>query len=1529
MRKASILPLKTNHTLFALSRTLRLALAAVCLFLAPIARSQTFVPGNPTDVTAQLGNEVNPSITIDGGNPSNIVVVAASETLGLVNPLVVSYSVNKGKTWATNIIAAEDPLPINTAYYVGLEEGQSGMIYTTDTLSNGIAGDSSFTDIQPTNYISLTFSVAATDNGTAASNYFAIEMGTDWFVSTNLLVGSTPPGSDFVYVSTPYTNLASAWNQLKINSAGVTIGPPGTNDLSGLITGVGIVELGPGGWSYNQFQIAAKVNTVITTNIYVEDWGSIKGGSSATLPTVGWRVVSATTNNPPSAGIIQVEGARNATGEDALQPAYGYPSAAFDSYGNLYVSYIPSGFQGVAIALSTNFGASFMPLTFLASADATEAPRIAGGPATDPGTAWVVYKDYSLPGTPLMAQGFLATNLGTNILFGQPLTIPGTSAGGYPDVSVGPAGQVMVAYQNNLTNSGASKIFVNLNTNAFGTNGFGQPITVTSDAVGGLTYIPAQSTGIGIDAAVGVAWDADAYSPYYGRAYVIYSALAGGTQEIGFRYSTNSGTSWSSEDILNDDTSGNSHFMPRVAVDPVTGIVATSWYDCRNDQGSGTPPIVQTTSKSVGFKQLAVTSVLISSNGITNPSLDIETNQIDPTTIGLTISGNNLLGTIVSNNNTNIIYILAAGKPYITVTFEGEMGTNAGSTNTTVMLTITDTLPDVYTSGSASDLEPVVYTTISAKGGTSFVPNEQAVSSAVQINPNSPINPPVFGYGSLNIGSQSPLGFGNYTGLAFYAGQFYPAWADNSDIGLTNPNGPLSNFDITISQVVVPTADLTLSVSNFPNPVLSDGVIAYYLQVINNGPNASTCVVTDVLPANVTFVPAQTVPSLGATYTFKNQVFVLTVPSLAAHTSATTLVVTRAGSSGYATNFASISGPLPDPVPSNNTNILVTLFEGEDLALSMSTSATNVFGGQVVTNMISVTNFGPSGNGDITISNVYSANWGSLSVLLDGWNLALNAVTPGTYSTNGNVLVLNVGTLGSNQSTNILIAATPLATSKSGSVASSVSSLGFDPNPGNNSAVISYAMTAETIGATLTAGPSQVGAPTTFTVTVTNFGPSPFGFITVSNVFPTNFGTISALQSSNMATISNNTIVIPIGILGSNESASVSFLAVPQSLGTVTNVCVVSCFDFAPSVTNSILITPAKPATPIENFHVQPASSGAFVVWDTPFPATVQVDYGVTPAYGSISSVSGPSTHHVVLLSGLSRDTNYYFNALTTENGTLYTTNGMFATVNTLILNTQDALYQGPWTENSAGAGIFGSYYFSANTSVVNPTASATFAPMITTAGDYDVSIWYPVSTGFATNTPIFVSGGTNELFESVNEALNGGSWQPLATNLYFAAGVAGNVSIYNNTGSTNSAVAANAMRWVYNSAQDNPGNGNVPAWWSTFFFGTNNVPASDDSDGDGYSNYAEYIFGTDPTNAASSLNFTVTPVAGNMVSVKFSPYQGGRSYHLQISTNLEDSLWLSLTNVPAVDTNGIGSFTVPQPSPDMNFYRLSATLTP
>jgi Bacterial Ig-like domain (group 3) len=51
---------------------------------------------------------------------------------------------------------------------------------------------------------------------------------------------------------------------------------------------------------------------------------------------------------------------------------------------------------------------------------------------------------------------------------------------------------------------------------------------------------------------------------------------------IQLRYSDNDGASWSAPQQVNDDSSGNSHFWPRVASNPLSGNVAVCWHDCRN-----------------------------------------------------------------------------------------------------------------------------------------------------------------------------------------------------------------------------------------------------------------------------------------------------------------------------------------------------------------------------------------------------------------------------------------------------------------------------------------------------------------------------------------------------------------------------------------------------------------------------------------------------------------------------------------------------------------------------------------------------------------------------------------------------------------------------------------------------------------------------------------------------------------------------------------------------------------------------------
>ena len=59
-----------------------------------------------------------------------------------------------------------------------------------------------------------------------------------------------------------------------------------------------------------------------------------------------------------------------------LVAAYGEPSVAWDIYGNLFVAYLPDTLEGVAVALSTNGGATFGMLTNLAAQDSTDEPKI-------------------------------------------------------------------------------------------------------------------------------------------------------------------------------------------------------------------------------------------------------------------------------------------------------------------------------------------------------------------------------------------------------------------------------------------------------------------------------------------------------------------------------------------------------------------------------------------------------------------------------------------------------------------------------------------------------------------------------------------------------------------------------------------------------------------------------------------------------------------------------------------------------------------------------------------------------------------------------------------------------------------------------------------------------------------------------------------------------------------------------------------------------------------------------------------------
>ena len=281
---------------------------------------------------------------------------------------------------------------------------------------------------------------------------------------------------------------------------------------------------------------------------------------------------------------------------------------AWDHYGNLWMTYLlnfPN--NNVFVALSTDGGLSFgkvaeiVPTTPAGSRSPSNSavkrlhtpdnnPNIYGDQpsiSTGPNSVWVSYT--SVPSEVIQAFGASVSGLGQFGTFGGLETVP-TSAGrgDYGDTAVGPNGQVLVTYQDAVNGQGGAHIYTALDPDGLGPRGFDNPQLLAKTNVGGFDYIPAQQHR-SVDAEANLAWDRSG-GPHTGRVYAIWtqeSSNESDNTDIMFQYSDDNGTTWTPAVKLNDDRTANSQFNPAIALDQATGDVAVSWYDARNDQGTG------------------------------------------------------------------------------------------------------------------------------------------------------------------------------------------------------------------------------------------------------------------------------------------------------------------------------------------------------------------------------------------------------------------------------------------------------------------------------------------------------------------------------------------------------------------------------------------------------------------------------------------------------------------------------------------------------------------------------------------------------------------------------------------------------------------------------------------------------------------------------------------------------------------------------------------------------------------------------
>jgi hypothetical protein len=276
---------------------------------------------------------------------------------------------------------------------------------------------------------------------------------------------------------------------------------------------------------------------------------------------------------------------------DPLGSACCDPSLSFDHFGNLFMTYLYlSGSKVpslVPVAVSTDGGVTFKVITNIASSATRNAPtsderrglfRFVDQPTITTGAneVWLVFNG----GGPIIATGAPVTGLGQVGSFITAEVVPGTNNCTYGDVAIGPQGQVMNVCTLTQTGAGGGTLRVNVDPDGLGPRGFGESVSVIDTHIGGFHFIPAQ-VDRSIDAEPGLAWDRTG-GPHNGRVYLVYTfEPSNGTDntDIFVRFSDDQGATWSTPVRVNDDTTTNSQFLPKISLDPTTGKLAVVWYD--------------------------------------------------------------------------------------------------------------------------------------------------------------------------------------------------------------------------------------------------------------------------------------------------------------------------------------------------------------------------------------------------------------------------------------------------------------------------------------------------------------------------------------------------------------------------------------------------------------------------------------------------------------------------------------------------------------------------------------------------------------------------------------------------------------------------------------------------------------------------------------------------------------------------------------------------------------------------------------
>ena len=513
-------------------------------------------------------------------------------------------------------------------------------------------------------------------------------------------------------------------------------------------------------------------------------------------------------------------------------------------------------------------------------------------------------------------------------------------------------------------------------------------------------------------------------------------------------------------------TNASGNYIFSAATDPLHPVLRGTYFVQEVLQNGWTPtaPTATTTPPSAGTV-----------NGV--PYYEVVINQTTPTYSNIVFGNHPGADLAITKTDGTGSYVPGTSTTYTIVV------TNGGPSNVTGA-TVTDPMPAAITSDS--------WTATATGGATGFAASGSGnISDTVNMPKGSTITYTV----TANISSAATGNLVNTATVAVPAGVTDPTPGNNSQ---------------TDTDTASPKADLSITKTDGTTTYVPGTSTTYTIVVTNGGPsNVTGATVTDPMPAAITS-DSWTATATGGATGFAasgsgNISDTVNMPKGSTITYTVTANISSAAT-GNLVNTATVAVPagVTDPTPGNNSQTDTdTASPKADLSITKTDGTTTYMPGTSTTYTIVVTNSGPS---NVTGATVTEPSMPA-AITSDTWTAtATGGATGFAASGSGNISdTVNMpkgSTITYTVTANISSAATGnLVNTATVAVPAGVT----DPTPGNNSQTdTDTASPKADLSITKTDGTTTYvpGTSTTYTIVVTNSGPSNVTGATVTDPMP-------------------------------------------------------------------------------------------------------------------------------------------------------------------------------------------------------------------------------------------------------------------------------------------------------------------------------------------------------------------------------------------------------------------------------------------